>query len=61
MLNLCNLEIKSCRSLRTIPYGLRFVTTLRELEIKEMQKTFKDRVDKVERIYAKSNMCLSYF
>jgi hypothetical protein len=34
----------------TIPDGLRFVTTLQELEIKDMPKTFKDRVDKGGRI-----------
>uniref|UniRef100_A0A2N9GBA5 NB-ARC domain-containing protein n=1 Tax=Fagus sylvatica TaxID=28930 RepID=A0A2N9GBA5_FAGSY len=46
MPSLCRLQIESCLSLRMIPDGLRFVTTLRELEIKRMRKTFKDRVDK---------------
>ena len=46
MPSLCRLQIESCSSLRTIPEGLRFVATLRELEIKRMPKTFKDRVDK---------------
>jgi hypothetical protein len=46
MPNLCRLQIEACWSLRTIPDGLRFVTTLQELEIKHMHKTFKDRVDK---------------
>jgi Leucine-rich repeat (LRR) protein len=46
MPSLCRLRINECDSLRRIPDGLRFVTTLQELEIKSMQKTFKDRVDK---------------
>ena len=46
MPSLCRLQIKDCKSLRTIPDGLRFVTTLQELEIKGMPKTFKDKVDK---------------
>uniref|UniRef100_A0A2N9G4S3 NB-ARC domain-containing protein n=1 Tax=Fagus sylvatica TaxID=28930 RepID=A0A2N9G4S3_FAGSY len=46
MPSLCRLQIESCPSLRRIPDGLRFVTTLQELEIKDMRKTFKDRVDK---------------
>jgi hypothetical protein len=46
MPSLCRLQIESCPSLRRIPDGLRFVTTLQELEIKDMPKTFKDRVDK---------------
>ena len=46
MPSLCRLQIESCPSLRRIPDGLRFVTTLQELEIKNMPKTFKDRVDK---------------
>uniref|UniRef100_A0A2N9FB85 Disease resistance protein winged helix domain-containing protein n=1 Tax=Fagus sylvatica TaxID=28930 RepID=A0A2N9FB85_FAGSY len=39
-------KLTNCRGLKTIPDGLRFVTTLQELEIKDMPKTFKDRVDK---------------
>uniref|UniRef100_A0A2N9GL59 NB-ARC domain-containing protein n=1 Tax=Fagus sylvatica TaxID=28930 RepID=A0A2N9GL59_FAGSY len=46
MPSLCRLRINECDSLRRIPDGLRFVTTLQELEIKSMPKTFKDRVDK---------------
>uniref|UniRef100_A0A2N9GYV2 Uncharacterized protein n=1 Tax=Fagus sylvatica TaxID=28930 RepID=A0A2N9GYV2_FAGSY len=46
MPSLCRLQIDYCHELKTIPDGLRFVTTLQELEIKRMPKTFKDRVDK---------------
>ncbi|GMY34937.1 putative disease resistance protein At1g50180 [Fagus crenata] len=46
MPSLCRLQVNNCQSLRTIPDGLRFVTTLQELEINYMPKTFKDRVDK---------------
>ncbi|GMY05536.1 putative disease resistance protein At1g50180 [Fagus crenata] len=46
MPSLCRLQIENCYELKTIPDGLRFVTTLQELEIKRMPKTFKDRVNK---------------
>ena len=46
MPNLCYLEIVYCPRLKTIPDGLRFVTTLQKLEIKSMQKSFKDKIDK---------------
>ena len=46
MPSLCHLQIEYCHKLKTIPDGLRFITTLQELEIKYMPKTFKDRVDK---------------
>ena len=46
MPSLCHLIIDSCYNLKTIPDGLRFVTTLRELEINDMPKSFKDRLDK---------------
>ena len=46
MPNLCYLEIVYCPRLKTIPDGLRFVTTLQKLEIKSMQKSFKDKLDK---------------
>ncbi|KAL4616009.1 hypothetical protein ACB092_07G168400 [Castanea dentata] len=42
---LCRLKIEGCHRLKTIPDGLRFVTTLQELEIKNMQKSFKDGLD----------------
>ena len=45
MPSLCHLTIDSCSSLKTIPDGLRFVTTLRQLEIRNMMKSFKDRLD----------------
>ncbi|XP_075659894.1 putative disease resistance protein At1g50180 [Castanea sativa] len=44
--NLCHLEIVCCPRLKMIPDGLRFVTTLQKLEIKSMQKSFKDKLDK---------------
>ena len=46
MPNLQRLEIDNCKVLRTIPDGLRFITTLKELEIEGMPKSFKDRLDK---------------
>ena len=45
MPNLQCLEIGHCKVLRTIPDGLRFIRTLKELEIKHMPKSFKDRLD----------------
>ncbi|KAL4616017.1 hypothetical protein ACB092_07G169100 [Castanea dentata] len=45
MPSLCHLIIDRCFDLKTIPDGLRFVTTLRELEIRFMPKSFKDRLD----------------
>ncbi|XP_075659899.1 putative disease resistance protein At1g50180 [Castanea sativa] len=42
---LCRLKIEGCDRLKTIPDGLRFVTTLQELEIKNMRKSFKDGLD----------------
>ncbi|KAM4099162.1 hypothetical protein ACJW30_07G135000 [Castanea mollissima] len=45
MPSLCHLIIDKCYYLKTIPDGLRFVTTLRELEIRNMPKPFKDRLD----------------
>lgn len=46
MPKLCHLEIVCCPRWKTIPDGLRFVTTLQKLEIKSMQKSFKDKLDK---------------
>ncbi|KAM3743334.1 hypothetical protein ACB098_07G136900 [Castanea mollissima] len=45
MPSLCHLIIGNSRRLMAIPDGLRFVTTLRELEIRNMPKPFKDRLD----------------
>ena len=45
MPSLCRLKIEYCKELKTIPDGLRFVTTLQELEIKGMRKSLKDRLD----------------
>ena len=46
MPSLCHLIIKYCKSLNSIPDGLRFITTLQKLEIRNMPKSFKDRLDK---------------
>ena len=45
MPSLSHLKIGYCKNLKTIPDGMRFITTLRELEIYGMQKSFKDRLD----------------
>ncbi|KAL4615788.1 hypothetical protein ACB092_07G152400 [Castanea dentata] len=45
MPSLCRLEIELCSLLKMIPDGLRFVTTLQELEIKKMPKSLKDRLN----------------
>ena len=45
MSSLNHLKIEYCWELESIPKGLRFVTTLQELEIKGMPKSFKDRLD----------------
>ena len=45
MPSLCHLIINYCCNLKTIPDGLRFVTTLQELEIRNMSKSFEDRLD----------------
>ncbi|KAL3533899.1 hypothetical protein ACH5RR_007420 [Cinchona calisaya] len=44
MPSLLLLTIDSCKRLEMIPNGLKFVTTLQELEIIEMPKTFTDRI-----------------
>ncbi|KAK8527798.1 hypothetical protein V6N12_054997 [Hibiscus sabdariffa] len=41
---LCRLEIIGCRSLKMLPDGLRFITTLQELRIEEMPMEFQDRM-----------------
>ena len=46
MPSLSHLEIFSYKKLKTIPDGLKSITTLRELEIKHMPKSFKDRLHK---------------
>ncbi|KAL7250458.1 hypothetical protein ACSBR1_012467 [Camellia fascicularis] len=38
------LSIGSCKNLKMLPDGLRFITTLQELDIKEMPEAFKDRL-----------------
>nr|POE48321.1 putative disease resistance protein [Quercus suber] len=44
MPSLCHLEIEFCGGLKMIPDGLRFITTLQELKIKNMTKSFTDRL-----------------
>ncbi|PON98641.1 NB-ARC domain, LRR domain containing protein [Trema orientale] len=44
MPNLKRLDITICRQLRRIPEGLKYVTTLLELNISRMQKVFEDRL-----------------
>ena len=44
MPSLCRLEIEFCDRLMTVPDGLRFITTLQELKIKSMSKSFTDRL-----------------
>ncbi|XP_075673448.1 putative disease resistance protein At1g50180 [Castanea sativa] len=46
MSSLQRLKIGYCMVLRTIPDGLRFITTLKELEIEHLPKSFKDRLGK---------------
>ena len=43
MKNLSHLEIANCRKLKMIPDGLKTVTALQELKIRNMPKSFKDR------------------
>ena len=45
MPSLCRLEIEFCCQLKMVPDGLRFITTLQQLEIKKMSKSFKDRLN----------------
>ncbi|OMO81491.1 Disease resistance protein [Corchorus olitorius] len=44
MPNLQNLTIAKCRKLKMLPVELKFITTLKELEIEEMPKAFKDKL-----------------
>ncbi|KAF3947899.1 hypothetical protein CMV_026036 [Castanea mollissima] len=53
MPNLCRLEIESCKKLQKIPNGLKSITSLQKLEIKEskfMQKSFIDSLDIIQRV-----------
>ncbi|KAJ9166908.1 hypothetical protein P3X46_021597 [Hevea brasiliensis] len=45
MLNLCNLVISNCTSLKMVPDGLRFITSLQKMEIRSMLKAFKTRLE----------------
>ncbi|KAK6282822.1 hypothetical protein POUND7_016647 [Theobroma cacao] len=44
MPNLHHLMIANCRKLKMLPNELRFITTLKELKIEKMPKTFKDKL-----------------
>ncbi|XP_007041953.2 PREDICTED: probable disease resistance RPP8-like protein 2 [Theobroma cacao] len=44
MPNLHHLMIANCRNLKMLPNELRFITTLKELKIEKMPKTFKDKL-----------------
>ncbi|TYG96381.1 hypothetical protein ES288_A11G345700v1 [Gossypium darwinii] len=46
MPSLQRLEIRRCPSLKMLPKGLRFITTLKELKIESMPKAFKDKLVK---------------
>ncbi|KAG8479537.1 hypothetical protein CXB51_029193 [Gossypium anomalum] len=46
MPSLQRLEIRRCPSLKMLPEGLRFITTLKELKIESMPKAFKDKLVK---------------
>ncbi|KAM3700966.1 hypothetical protein ACJW31_05G138000 [Castanea mollissima] len=45
MPSLCRLEITDCNKLVTVPQGLKFVSTLKELEIRWMPRAFKHRLE----------------
>ncbi|KAK7823977.1 putative disease resistance rpp8-like protein 4 [Quercus suber] len=45
MPSLCRLEITDCNRLVTVPHGLKFVGTLKELEIRWMPRAFKHRLE----------------
>ncbi|QCE12684.1 disease resistance protein RPM1 [Vigna unguiculata] len=44
MPNLYRLSISDCNNLKTVPDGLKYITSLRELEIRWMPKSFKTRL-----------------
>ncbi|CAH8271904.1 unnamed protein product [Arabidopsis lyrata] len=41
---LCRLEINDCRKLKSLPDGLKYITTLEELRVGWMQNEFKDKL-----------------
>ncbi|KAL0011833.1 hypothetical protein SO802_006941 [Lithocarpus litseifolius] len=45
MLSLGRLEITDCNKLETVPDGLKFVSTLQELEIRWMRRAFKHSLE----------------
>ncbi|KAJ7955864.1 Disease resistance protein [Quillaja saponaria] len=46
MPNLCRLQISNCTKLKMVPDGLRFITTLQELDIRSMFRTFRIKLEK---------------
>ncbi|ESQ42237.1 hypothetical protein EUTSA_v10012605mg [Eutrema salsugineum] len=44
MPNLCRLEINDCRKLKSLPDGLRYITSLEELRVGWMENAFKDKL-----------------
>ncbi|KAK9292873.1 hypothetical protein L1049_020854 [Liquidambar formosana] len=47
MPSLCKLVIIKCFNLEMVPDGLRFITTLQELQIVDMPKSFEERIQVV--------------
>ncbi|KAJ7971101.1 Disease resistance protein [Quillaja saponaria] len=45
MPNLCRLGISDCNKLKTVPNGLRYIATLRNIEIRWMPKSFKNKLE----------------
>lgn len=41
---LCHFEINDCRKLKSLPGGLRYITTLEELRVGWMENEFKDKL-----------------
>ncbi|EOA39610.1 hypothetical protein CARUB_v10008237mg [Capsella rubella] len=44
MMRLVSIEVKSCKKLKSVPEGLRFLKNLQEVEIGNMTKAFKDKL-----------------
>ncbi|KAG4990671.1 hypothetical protein JHK87_024128 [Glycine soja] len=62
MPSLSKLEIANCTKLEKVPDGLRFVTTLQDLEIRSMFAAFRTKLEKGGEDHSLSNMCqLWYF
>ncbi|KAG5011994.1 hypothetical protein JHK82_024168 [Glycine max] len=57
MPSLSKLEIANCTKLEKVPDGLRFVTTLQDLEIRSMFAAFRTKLEKGGEDHSLSNMC----